>query len=96
MSDRIAVMNGGKVEQVGSPVQVFESPETEFVARFLGATNVFTDEVRRQENGLLSLQLPDGTEFSIPDPGPPRLRREPVLFVVTRRSWPGASRPPRL
>ena len=82
MSDRIAVMNGGKVEQVGSPVQVFESPETEFVARFLGAANVFTAEVRRQENGLLFLQLPDGTEFSIPDPGPPRLRREPVRFVV--------------
>jgi spermidine/putrescine transport system ATP-binding protein len=82
MSDRIAVMNGGKVEQVGSPVQVFESPETEFVARFLGATNVFTAEVRRQENGLLALQLPDGTEFSIPDPGPSRLRREPVRFVV--------------
>ena len=82
MSDRIAVMNGGKVEQVGSPVQVFESPETEFVARFLGAANVFTAEVRRQESGLLALQLPDGTELSIPDPGPPRLRREPVRFVV--------------
>jgi spermidine/putrescine transport system ATP-binding protein len=82
MSDRIAVMNHGKVEQVGSPAGVFESPETEFVARFLGATNVFTAEVRRMEGGFLLLQLPDGTEFSVPASGPPRLRREPVRFVV--------------
>ncbi|HEX9941729.1 MAG TPA: ABC transporter ATP-binding protein [Thermoanaerobaculia bacterium] len=82
MSDRIAVMNHGKVEQVGSPAGVFELPETEFVARFLGATNVFTAEVRRMEDGILLLQLPDGTEFSVPASGPPRLRREPVRFVV--------------
>lgn len=42
LSDRIAVMDRGRVEQVGSPVEVFEAPATEFVARFLGATNVFT------------------------------------------------------
>jgi len=82
MSDRIAVMNGGRVEQVGSPVQVFESPETEFVARFLGAVNVFTAEVRRAEDGVLRLALPDGTELAVPQTGPPRLRREPVRFVV--------------
>jgi len=82
MSDRIAVMNGGRVEQVGSPVRVFESPETEFVARFLGAVNVFTAEVRRAENGILTLALTDGTELVVPQTGPPRLRREPVRFVV--------------
>ncbi len=82
MSDRIAVMSQGRVEQVGSPAGVFESPETEFVARFLGATNVFTAEVRHQEDGRLVLQLPDGTELAVADSGPPRLRREPVRFVV--------------
>src|SRR3954471_10596103 len=45
LSDRIAVMDHGRVEQVGSPVEVFETPETEFVARFLGATNLFTGEI---------------------------------------------------
>ena len=45
LSDRIAVMDHGRVEQVGSPVEVFETPETEFVARFLGASNLFTREV---------------------------------------------------
>jgi spermidine/putrescine ABC transporter ATP-binding subunit len=82
MSDRIAVMNQGRVEQVGTPVEVFESPRTEHVARFLGATNVFTAEVRRHEGGVLHLQLADGTELSVADPGPERLRREPVRFVV--------------
>src|SRR4051794_38255918 len=82
MSDRIAVMSQGRVEQVGSPAGVFESPETEFVARFLGATNVFTAEARHQEGGRLVLQLPDGTELAVADSGPPRLRREPVRFVV--------------
>jgi spermidine/putrescine ABC transporter ATP-binding subunit len=83
MSDRIAVMSQGRVEQVGSPAGVFEAPETEFVARFLGATNLFTAEVRhQQEDGRLILQLPDGTELAVAVPGPPRLRREPVRFVV--------------
>jgi ABC-type Fe3+/spermidine/putrescine transport system ATPase subunit len=75
-------MNQGRVEQVGSPSEVFESPETEFVARFLGATNVFTAEVRRAEGDRLILQLADGTELAVPASGPERLRREPVRFVV--------------
>jgi ABC-type Fe3+/spermidine/putrescine transport system ATPase subunit len=82
MSDRLAVMNAGRVEQVGTPAAVFEAPETEFTARFLGATNVFTAAVRRQEDGLLALELPDGTPLAVPDAGRERLRREPVRFVV--------------
>lgn len=40
MSDRIAVMNNGRIEQIGSPAQVYGSPESEFVATFVGDTNV--------------------------------------------------------
>ncbi|HEU4448987.1 MAG TPA: ABC transporter ATP-binding protein [Gaiellaceae bacterium] len=40
MSDRLAVMNGGRVEQVGAPQEVYESPETLFVADFLGVSNL--------------------------------------------------------
>jgi spermidine/putrescine transport system ATP-binding protein len=39
MSDRIAVMNGGRVEQIGSPRQIYEHPETAFVADFIGSLN---------------------------------------------------------
>ncbi|MBL3687943.1 ABC transporter ATP-binding protein [Leucobacter zeae] len=40
LSDRVAVFNGGKIEQVGSPREVYEYPQTEFVAKFLGVTNL--------------------------------------------------------
>jgi spermidine/putrescine transport system ATP-binding protein len=40
MSDRIAVMNGGRVEQLGTPREVYEQPTTEFVADFIGSLNV--------------------------------------------------------
>lgn len=41
ISDRIVVLNAGRVEQVGTPVQVFESPATVFVADFMGVRNIF-------------------------------------------------------
>jgi putative spermidine/putrescine transport system ATP-binding protein len=44
MSDRLAVMNQGKVEQVGSPAEVYERPATGFVAGFVGASNVLADD----------------------------------------------------
>ncbi|WP_336659772.1 ABC transporter ATP-binding protein [Leucobacter sp. USHLN153] len=44
LSDRVAVFNNGKIEQVGSPREVYEFPQTEFVARFLGITNLLRDE----------------------------------------------------
>jgi len=40
MSDRLAVFNQGRVEQVGAPAEVYEHPETEFVAGFVGVSNV--------------------------------------------------------
>src|SRR5947208_1761145 len=39
MSDRIAVMNGGRVEQIGNPREIYEHPETAFVADFIGSLN---------------------------------------------------------
>jgi ABC-type Fe3+/spermidine/putrescine transport system ATPase subunit len=48
MSDRIAVMNGGEVEQIGGPREIYEHPSTAFVADFIGSLNtldVTVDEV---------------------------------------------------
>jgi spermidine/putrescine transport system ATP-binding protein len=42
MSDRIVVMNRGRIEGIGSPRDVYEQPSTEFVATFLGASNLLT------------------------------------------------------
>ena len=44
MSDRIVIFNEGRVEQVGTPEQVYESPATRFVAGFLGAANIISGE----------------------------------------------------
>jgi iron(III) transport system ATP-binding protein len=41
-SDVICVMNGGKIEQAGSPEEIYDRPRSEFVARFIGMSNVFT------------------------------------------------------
>ena len=45
VSDRIAVMNAGHVLQVGTPYEIYESPATQFVAQFIGETNLFAAEV---------------------------------------------------
>ncbi len=45
MSDRLAVMRSGRVEQIGTPQSLYERPATEFVARFMGASNVLTGTV---------------------------------------------------
>lgn len=47
MSDRIAVFNRGKVEQIGTPEEMYESPATAFVASFLGTSNLLSGEAAR-------------------------------------------------
>jgi putative spermidine/putrescine transport system ATP-binding protein len=47
MSDRLAVFNAGRIEQVGSPADVYEHPQTEFVAGFVGVSNVVERDGRR-------------------------------------------------
>ena len=47
MADRLAVMDGGRVEQVGSPEQVYRNPKTSYVASFIGETNLLSGKVSR-------------------------------------------------
>jgi putative spermidine/putrescine transport system ATP-binding protein len=51
MSDRLAVFSRGRVEQVGTPAEVYERPATSFVAGFVGTSNVLSDQVARQITG---------------------------------------------
>ncbi len=53
LSDRIVVMNQGKVEQIGSPVEVYRRPRTRFVADFIGRANFIEATVRGREDGTL-------------------------------------------
>lgn len=49
VSDRIAVMNHGKVLQIGTPYEIYEAPATEFVAKFIGETNLYPCTVKSCE-----------------------------------------------
>lgn len=49
-ADRIAVMNDGKIEQVGTPEEVYHRPETKFVAEFLGQTNIIHVDLEKEDN----------------------------------------------
>ena len=51
MSDRLAVMNGGRIEQIGAPQDVYEDPETLFVADFLGVSNLMDATGRGRSTG---------------------------------------------
>lgn len=51
MSDRLAVMNAGRIEQIGAPEQVYEHPLTEFVAGFIGASNVLDATLVETQDG---------------------------------------------
>lgn len=55
VSDRIAVMDQGNVLQVGSPQQIYENPASDFVARFIGETNIFTGVVTSREGPIAAV-----------------------------------------
>ena len=61
MSDRIAVMNDGRFEQVGEPETVYDEPETRFVADFLGTANVFDGTVSTVEGDVATVECGDAT-----------------------------------
>lgn len=51
MSDRLGVMNAGRIEQVGTPAEVYEQPMTAFVAGFVGVSNVLSGDVAKAITG---------------------------------------------
>jgi len=72
VSDRIAVMNQGDILQIGTPHEIYESPATDFVARFIGDTNLFDGEITSVEK--IKLQDYEGVteymaELDIPELG---------------------------
>ena len=60
MSDRIAIMNSGRIEQVGRPAEIYENPATRFIARFLGEANLVPGVVESVEAGSATLKTAAG------------------------------------
>jgi multiple sugar transport system ATP-binding protein len=70
MADRIVVLNGGRVEQWGSPLELYQNPATLFVAGFIGAPrmNLLDAVVKDTSNQLLCLVLSNGACVTVPAP----------------------------
>ena len=67
MADRIAVMRNGRIEQLGAPSDLYERPRTEFVAGFLGVSNLLDATVVGRGGPLAEVQLADGSVLRAPD-----------------------------
>lgn len=66
MSDRLVVMRQGKVEGIGSPQDVYDNPATEFVATFLGASNLLAGKVTAQHGDVTTVALDIGATLEVP------------------------------
>ncbi|MEO8511205.1 MAG: ABC transporter ATP-binding protein [Chloroflexota bacterium] len=66
MSDRIAVMRAGRIEQLGRPDELYERPRTSFVAGFLGISNLLDGEVADRDAEFVHVRLADGALIRVP------------------------------
>ncbi|WBB47526.1 ABC transporter ATP-binding protein [Verrucosispora sp. WMMA2044] len=80
MADTVAVMNAGRIEQLGAPAEIYEFPATAFVATFLGQSNLIAGDVSGGNGGDL-LVTAYGTRFSVPS-ARSRADQGPVLLGV--------------
>jgi spermidine/putrescine transport system ATP-binding protein len=69
MSDRIAVMNHGRYEQLGDPASLYERPTTRFVAGFLGISNLLPGTVEGSDDRYATVRLADDTRIRAPRAG---------------------------
>jgi spermidine/putrescine transport system ATP-binding protein len=72
MSDRIAVMNEGLVEQIGAPREIYEHPRTAFVADFIGSLNALDLRIDSVDDGLAVMRVSDGGRLVVSASGDTR------------------------
>jgi putative spermidine/putrescine transport system ATP-binding protein len=65
LSDRIAVMRAGNIEQLGTPAEIYQRPVSRFVASFIGTSNFFTGKVTAKQNGGYMVQSHDGVRLGL-------------------------------
>ncbi|MBM7078527.1 ABC transporter ATP-binding protein [Micromonospora humida] len=84
MSDRIAVMESGRVRQIGAPQEIYHRPATAFVARFIGRSNVLSLPVVTAAADTVTVGLPDGSETAVAAPADHGLRAGDTALVSVR------------
>jgi len=82
MSDRIAVMNHGVVEQIGTPQEIYEHPATPFVAGFIGTSNLISLRVDRRDGELVAMDL--GQDERILAPAPATAQQGGTVTITVR------------
>jgi spermidine/putrescine transport system ATP-binding protein len=82
MSDRLAVMRHGRTEQIGAPEDVYERPATEFVAGFLGASNLLTGRMGAGAGTTTVVHLDTGSDVVVPTDSIPSDHDTSVLVGV--------------
>lgn len=79
ISDRIVVMNEGKIDQVGTPFEIYNFPTTRFVASFVGTLNTAIAEIVDPEKGLLSM---DGIQLRIANSTTGKIKGDKVMIAI--------------
>jgi len=79
ISDRVVVMNAGKMEQVGTPFEIYNFPQTAFVANFVGTLNTAMTEVIDPENGLINM---NGNQLRISDGVAGKMKGDKVMVAI--------------
>ena len=82
IADKIAVMNGGVIEQIGSATAIYERPATRFVAEFIGRANFLAGSVAQQSKGAEArIELAAGLSLTLSDASLPAGVREVDVMV---------------
>ena len=85
LSDRIAVMRSGKIEQIGTPTEIYERPRTPFVADFIGDTNLFTGHLEAADASTLQITTPTGLKIVVQPKSPRDTTSNTKNIVVSVR-----------
>ncbi len=84
ISDRVVIMDGGRIRQVGSPREIYERPESRFVANFMGKANFLPATFEGREGEAARVRLKGGRAATIPRPGPLSLGTGSAALLVVR------------
>jgi len=94
LSDRVAVMSQGRLEQVGTPEEIYREPASAFVARFVGGANLIPVVVEQVASGRASLRLPGGGIGEAATRGRRFAAGAPALLMIRPERLDVASAPP--
>ena len=83
MASRVAIMNGGRVQQIGSPRAVYRSPANRFVADFIGTNNILEGRAAAVENGRVTVETPLGRIAGLLPPDRHIAPNDPIGLVIS-------------